>query len=68
MSKKQVLRVGVGGPVGSGKTALINELCKQLREKFEIAVVTNDIYTKEDAQFLIKHKASHISFFLRRVP
>jgi urease accessory protein len=43
--------------VGSGKTALINELCKQLREKFEIAVVTNDIYTKEDAQFLIKHKA-----------
>ena len=57
MSKKQVLRVGVGGPVGSGKTALINALCKQLREKFEIAVVTNDIYTKEDAQFLIKHKA-----------
>ena len=57
MNKKQVLRVGVGGPVGSGKTALINELCKQLREKFEIAVVTNDIYTKEDAQFLIKHKA-----------
>ena len=57
MSKKQVLRVGVGGPVGSGKTALINALCKQLREKFEIAVVTNDIYTKEDAQFLIKQKA-----------
>jgi len=52
-----VLRVGVGGPVGSGKTALINVLCKQLREKFEIAVVTNDIYTKEDAQFLIKQKA-----------
>ena len=57
MIKKQVLRVGVGGPVGSGKTALINQLCKHLREKFEIAVVTNDIYTKEDAQFLIKHKA-----------
>ena len=57
MSNKQVLRVGVGGPVGSGKTALINALCKQLREKFEIAVVTNDIYTKEDAQFLIKQKA-----------
>ena len=57
MDKKEVLRVGVGGPVGSGKTALINELCKQLRDKFEIAVVTNDIYTKEDAQFLIKHKA-----------
>ena len=57
MTKKQVLRVGIGGPVGSGKTALINQLCKHLREKFEIAVVTNDIYTKEDAQFLIKHKA-----------
>ena len=57
MDKKQVLRVGVGGPVGSGKTALINELCKQLRDQFEIAVVTNDIYTKEDAQFLIQHKA-----------
>ena len=57
MDKKEVLRVGVGGPVGSGKTALINELCKQLRYKFEIAVVTNDIYTKEDAQFLIQHKA-----------
>ncbi len=52
-----MLRVGVGGPVGSGKTAFINALCKQLREKFEIAVVTNDIYTKEDAQFLIKQKA-----------
>ena len=57
MIKKQVLRVGVGGPVGSGKTALINQLCKHLREKFEIAVVTNDIYTKEDAQFLIKNEA-----------
>ena len=57
MVKKQVLRVGIGGPVGSGKTALINELCKHLREKFEVAVVTNDIYTKEDAQFLIKHEA-----------
>ena len=57
MIKKQVLRVGIGGPVGSGKTALINELCKHLREKFEVAVVTNDIYTKEDAQFLIKHEA-----------
>ena len=57
MNKKPVLRIGVGGPVGSGKTALINELCINLREKFEIAVVTNDIYTKEDAQFLIDHKA-----------
>lgn len=57
MGKKQVLRVGIGGPVGSGKTALINQLCKYLRAKFELAVVTNDIYTKEDAQFLIKHEA-----------
>ena len=51
---KQTLRVGVGGPVGSGKTALLAVLCNQLREQYEIAVVTNDIYTKEDANFLIK--------------
>jgi urease accessory protein len=53
----QVLRVGVGGPVGSGKTALVEALCKSMRDRFNIAVVTNDIYTKEDAQFLIKHSA-----------
>jgi urease accessory protein len=53
----QVLRVGVGGPVGSGKTALVEALCKSMRERYNIAVVTNDIYTKEDAQFLIKHSA-----------
>ena len=47
------LRVGIGGPVGSGKTALVDRLCKHLREDYEIAVVTNDIYTKEDAQFLM---------------
>ncbi len=46
------LRVGVGGPVGSGKTALVDRLCKHMRERYRIAVVTNDIYTKEDAQFL----------------
>ena len=57
MDKKEVLRVGVGGPVGSGKTALINELCKQLRDKFEIAVVTNDIYTKEDQRILTESGA-----------
>ena len=51
MSSK--LRVGVAGPVGSGKTALLEILCKRLKTKFEIAVVTNDIYTKEDADFLI---------------
>lgn len=51
------LRVGVGGPVGSGKTALVLNLCKLLRDKYNIAVVTNDIYTKEDAQFLLKNNA-----------
>ncbi len=54
---KQVLRVGVGGPVGSGKTALLNALCMAMREDYEIGVVTNDIYTREDAEFLIKHEA-----------
>lgn len=53
----QVLRVGVGGPVGSGKTALVEALCNSMRDRFNIAVVTNDIYTKEDAQFLIKRSA-----------
>jgi urease accessory protein len=51
------LRVGVGGPVGSGKTALLDALCKALRERFQIAIVTNDIYTQEDAQFLIRSQA-----------
>jgi len=54
---KQVLRVGVGGPVGSGKTALLKALCAKLQNKYDIAVVTNDIYTREDAQFLINHEA-----------
>jgi urease accessory protein len=53
----QVLRVGVGGPVGSGKTALLTAICKTMREHYNIAAVTNDIYTKEDAQFLIRNKA-----------
>lgn len=57
MSQKQTLRVGVGGPVGSGKTALLRCLCQALRERFEIAVVTNDIYTREDADFLTRHEA-----------
>ena len=51
------LRVGVGGPVGSGKTALLDALCKALRDDYELAVVTNDIYTQEDAQFLIRSQA-----------
>ncbi|MBK14070.1 MAG: urease accessory protein UreG [Porticoccaceae bacterium] len=57
MEDKQTLRVGVGGPVGSGKTALLRALCISLRSQYEIAVVTNDIYTKEDADFLTKHEA-----------
>lgn len=57
MQQDQALRVGVGGPVGSGKTALVEALCHSMRERFNIAVVTNDIYTKEDAQFLIKRSA-----------
>lgn len=51
------LRVGVGGPVGSGKTALLDALCKRMRDDYRIAVVTNDIYTKEDARFLIRSQA-----------
>lgn len=51
------LRVGVGGPVGSGKTALLDALCKRMRDRFDIAVVTNDIYTREDAQFLVRSQA-----------
>jgi urease accessory protein len=51
------LRVGIGGPVGSGKTALVDRLCKYMRERYDIAVVTNDIYTKEDAQFLTRSGA-----------
>ena len=54
---RPVLRVGIGGPVGSGKTALMDALCKRLRERFEIAAVTNDIYTREDAEFLIRSQA-----------
>jgi urease accessory protein len=51
------LRIGVGGPVGSGKTALLEVLCKRLRERYDIAVVTNDIYTQEDAQILMRAEA-----------
>jgi urease accessory protein len=53
-SNKQPLRVGVGGPVGSGKTALMEQLCKRLRGEFDIAAITNDIYTKEDARLLVE--------------
>lgn len=54
---QQPLRVGVGGPVGSGKTALVDALCKRLRDRLNLAVVTNDIYTREDAEFLIRSQA-----------
>jgi urease accessory protein len=57
MKLKQTLRIGVGGPVGSGKTALLRSLCFELRNHYDIAVVTNDIYTKEDAKFLTENEA-----------
>lgn len=57
MTEKHILRVGIGGPVGSGKTALVDALCKNMRDDFKIGVVTNDIYTREDQQFLIRSQA-----------
>jgi urease accessory protein len=56
-SASQPLRVGIGGPVGSGKTALTLALCRALRDRWQLAVVTNDIYTEEDAQFLVRNGA-----------
>ena len=56
-TRTQPLRVGIGGPVGSGKTALTLSLCRLLRDQYNIAVVTNDIYTEEDAQFLVRNQA-----------
>jgi urease accessory protein len=50
-------RIGIGGPVGSGKTALVDALCKRLRDRFRLAAITNDIYTREDAQFLTRSGA-----------
>src|SRR6202163_4972647 len=57
MRETSPLRVGIGGPVGSGKTALTLSLCLALRDRYQVAVVTNDIYTEEDAQFLVRHQA-----------
>jgi len=57
VNKKPVLRIGVGGPVGSGKTALLKSLCEAMRGRYSIAVVTNDIYTREDAEFLLRNEA-----------
>ena len=57
MSTPNPLRVGIGGPVGSGKTALCEMLCKQMRDHYEMAVITNDIYTKEDMEILLRAEA-----------
>jgi len=57
MSKHGPLRVGIGGPVGSGKTTITEKLCKAMRDEFSIAVVTNDIYTREDAEALVRMQA-----------
>jgi urease accessory protein len=54
---QSALRVGIGGPVGSGKTALVDALCKAMRDRYNLAVITNDIYTQEDAQFLMRSGA-----------
>ena len=54
MSKTSPLRVGIGGPVGTGKTALLDRLCKMLRDDYNTAAITNDIYTREDAEFLTR--------------
>ncbi len=57
MTTNRPLQIGIGGPVGSGKTALIECLCQRLRDVYNLAVVTNDIYTQEDAQFLTQRAA-----------
>ena len=61
---RNALRVGIGGPVGSGKTALTLALCRALRGRYDMAVVTNDIYTREDAEFLVRHDALPIERIL----
>ena len=57
ISQNGPFRVGIGGPVGSGKTALVDRLCKFMRDRYDIAVITNDIYTREDAEFLTRSGA-----------
>src|SRR5712664_3718170 len=57
MTQKEPLRIGIGGPVGSGKTALMDWLCKEMRGRFELVAITNDIYTREDAEFLTRSGA-----------
>jgi urease accessory protein len=55
--QREPLRIGIGGPVGSGKTALMDRLCKRMRDRFELVAITNDIYTREDAEFLTRSGA-----------
>src|SRR3989442_1156882 len=57
MSRRSPLRIGIGGPVGSGKTALVDALCKTMRERYRLGVITNDIFTREDMEFLVKSEA-----------
>ena len=57
MSAPRPLKVGIGGPVGSGKTALVESLVRRMRDRYDVAVITNDIYTQEDAQFLVRRGA-----------
>src|SRR5262245_56757654 len=57
MSTRSPLRIGIGGPVGSGKTALVDSLCKTMRDRYRLAVVTNDIFTREDMEFLVRSEA-----------
>src|SRR5262245_25661930 len=54
---RRPVKIGVGGPVGSGKTALLDSLCKTMRDRYQLAVVTNDIFTKEDMEFLVRSQA-----------
>jgi urease accessory protein len=56
-AKKRIVRMGIGGPVGSGKTMLVLRLCEWLRDEFSLGVITNDIYTREDAEFLVRNQA-----------
>ena len=56
-ARTETLRVGVGGPVGSGKTALVDALCKTMRDRYRLGVVTNDIFTREDMEFLVRSEA-----------
>jgi len=56
-TKKRIVRLGIGGPVGSGKTMLVLRLCEWLRDDFSLGVITNDIYTREDAEFLVRNRA-----------